>query len=262
MKEFFDAVRPHFPGGILTEKQVSGLNDTISGFYLYGNGNLQVLAYTLATEARETGWAFQPIYERGNRKYFDKYEPGTKIGKALGNTEVGDGFLYRGRGKAQITGRANYRRVGKLIGVDLEGNPDLALDPIHAVKILILGTMNGWFTGKKFTDYIDDEDESDEEDYKEFLQARRVVNGTDHADEIARNALMFEKALKAGVNTPTVPVPPPPPKAPIPATPVGGASDQSTPARPSTGRKTPGWAVVLAVLAIGVAAAWAYITFG
>jgi predicted chitinase/peptidoglycan hydrolase-like protein with peptidoglycan-binding domain len=54
--------------------------------------------------------------------------------RALGNTQPGDGFRYRGGGLLQTTGRANYRRMGQKCGVDFEAQPDLVLSAEHGLK--------------------------------------------------------------------------------------------------------------------------------
>jgi uncharacterized protein (TIGR02594 family) len=54
--------------------------------------------------------------------------------QALGNTQPGDGFRYRGGGLLQTTGRDNYRRMGQRCGVDLESRPDLVVSAEHALK--------------------------------------------------------------------------------------------------------------------------------
>jgi putative chitinase len=55
-------------------------------------------------------------------------------GGRLGNDGPGDGFKYRGRGFIQITGKDGYRQVSRFAGLDLVGNPDLAADPVHALR--------------------------------------------------------------------------------------------------------------------------------
>lgn len=52
----------------------------------------------------------------------------------LGNTQPGDGFLYRGNGILQTTGRGNHRRMGAACGVDFEGQPELVIAAEHALK--------------------------------------------------------------------------------------------------------------------------------
>jgi conflict system STAND superfamily ATPase len=54
----------------------------------------------------------------------------------LGNTQPGDGARYRGRGYLQLTGRASYRAYGNALNVPLEDNPDLALRPDVAARVL------------------------------------------------------------------------------------------------------------------------------
>ena len=57
--------------------------------------------------------------------------------KDLGNTQPGDGYKYHGRGYLQFTGRYNYTEYGKMFGVDLKNNPDIAAEPEMAAKLAI-----------------------------------------------------------------------------------------------------------------------------
>jgi predicted chitinase len=62
---------------------------------------------------------------------------GKGSGIRLGNTQPGDGWRYVGRGFNGLTGRGNYKKYGNMIGVNLEGNPELVEDPRVAAKIAI-----------------------------------------------------------------------------------------------------------------------------
>lgn len=246
---FFAHVREHLFGGSLSQGQVTGINAILDAWDRYGDGNRQRLAYVLATPNVETGGRFQPVYEMGPRAYFDKYEPGTKLGKRLGNIEKGEGYLRRGRGLVQLTGRDNDIRVGKELGIDLLGHPELAMQMDIAARILVLGTLQGWFTGKGLSDYIDDLDENDDEDLREFVQARRTVNGQDKAALIAGHAAIVDKALELGGYGVPVVVPAPPDIEPI-----------SDPPPPTTDTKvggiSPGAIIIIALIALALAGAF------
>lgn len=50
----------------------------------------------------------------------------------LGNTQSGDGPLFKGGGLIEITGRYNYQQCGAAIGVDLVNHPELIEEPVNA----------------------------------------------------------------------------------------------------------------------------------
>lgn len=96
------------------------------------------LADFMGNIRHEVGNSMQPIAEQISPAAANQnYGPGSRVGRDLGNTAAGDGWRYRGRGYIQLTGRANYRRYGEMIGVDLENNPDLALQPDIAARLAV-----------------------------------------------------------------------------------------------------------------------------
>jgi len=96
----------------------------------YGIGTPLRIAHFLAQAAHETN-GFRTLEEYGGASYFARYE-----GRAdLGNTKPGDGARFHGRGIFQLTGRANYRRYGEKLGLDLEGDPERAAEPVISLKI-------------------------------------------------------------------------------------------------------------------------------
>lgn len=191
-----------FPNGF-TDGQVKGLNRLLDVWEEYmPNEPLDMLAYNLATSYHETDKTLQPIMEKGPRSYFNKYEPGTKLGKVLGNTQIGDGYRFRGEGDVQNTGRRNAKYASEQLNkkfnlnIDLVANPEKRGDPLISALSLFLGNAEGWWTGKKLGDYIDGVTETEAEDHAEFMNGRRVVNGTDKAEKIADHAIIFQRALK------------------------------------------------------------------
>lgn len=197
-KKFFAAYKAEF--GSLTTAQVNGLESLLQSMEMDENiSNLKQFAYMLATLKHETANTFHPITEYGSVSYFNRYDPvladtATRraTAKANGNTVKGDGYKYRGRGFVQITWKNNYKKLGDALGYDLVNNPDKALDPVVAYKIMSYGMRKGIFTGKKLSDYITDTS-------TDYFNARRIINGTDRAETIKGYAVKFEKILKASV---------------------------------------------------------------
>lgn len=82
---------------------------------------------------KREGW-YLKWTEAGARAYFNKLYSNRKD---LGNRGGDDGYRYRGGGLVQLTGRANYRKYGAQIGVDLENNPELIVKPEVSGAVLL-----------------------------------------------------------------------------------------------------------------------------
>ena len=206
---FYSAVRASLFGGSLTQSQVDGMNVILDEFETQ-KIQLDFAAYMLATAFHETARHMQPVME--TRQPHEDSNP--TVDQAIARLESswkagklpwvktaywrknGKGRSYLGRGLPQLTHEANYAKMGPLVGADLVNNPELALDPKIAVKIMIVGMTKGVFTGKDMGDYLDGVDEGDAEDLREYTNARYVVNGKDRALDIGKIAIKMESALK------------------------------------------------------------------
>lgn len=193
-KFFFQQVRTALFRGKLTQSQVAGMTAILDYWETTYKGvkDDRHLAYALATAYHETGYKMQPVAELGGNEYlrrkYDVTGDNPARAKRMGNTQPGDGVKYAGEGLVQLTWKTNYEFVGKKLKVDLVGNPDLARDPVVAVAVLLNGMKEGWFTGKKFSDYLVGEK-------TDFRNARRIINGIDDADKIAKEATAFYAAI-------------------------------------------------------------------
>lgn len=189
---FFDGIRPLF-GGKLNQKQVNGLRFIIDEWVETGFTDRRWLAYALATAFHETAHTMQPIREIGRGR-----------GKRYGKADRITGKAYYGRGYVQLTWKTNYKKASQAMGIDFVNKPDLVMKPENAAFIMFQGMKDGWFTGKGFSDYIND-------NQRDYWNARRIINGTDRAELIAGYAVRFESALdaaRAAADVPeTVPAP-------------------------------------------------------
>lgn len=154
----------------------------------------------LATVWLETGGYMRPIKETVMPYHKDKHpSDGTVINRLdnawvkgrlgqVSNPYWQDGWF--GRGFPQLTHERNYKKAEAETGIPFHSNPDLMLEAGPSAKVLVKGSMEGWFTGKKIGDYITLKK-------SDFYNARRVINGTDRAGEYARYCKQFDDALTA-----------------------------------------------------------------
>jgi putative chitinase len=178
---FFQSVRAAF--GQLSQEQVEGFNAVLKAM---GEARWPIswVAYGLATAWHETAHTMQPVEEA-----FWKDDAWRARNLRY--------YPWHGRGYVQLTWEANYRKADEECGLEgkLLADSKLAMRPDIAAQIMVRGMEQGWFTNKKLADYLPIDGHAGHDAYK---AARRIINGTDRASEIAKMALSFEAALDAG----------------------------------------------------------------
>jgi hypothetical protein len=183
-KSFYEHARARLFAGILTQGQVDGCNAILDEWESRPELiDLRFLAYMLATAKHETNATMQAVREaywlsEEWRKNHLRYWP------------------FYGRGLVQLTWRENYEKMGRFLDLPLAEDPDLALDPANAVKIMFEGMLRaetgvGDFTGKSLEEFFNATTDDP-------LGARAIINGTDKAPLIAGYHYDFLTALSGG----------------------------------------------------------------
>jgi hypothetical protein len=212
-KAFFDGVRPMFGGfsGVGGPAQIKGLDFLLDHWLaLPARPSVPKFAYMLATVFHETARTMQPVIETFNLHY-DKPGANPSVETAIARLENAwargglpwvktpywrkdaRGRSWLGRGYVQLTWEPNYLTAQQKTGIRCHDDPALMLVPEHAVIVLFDGMKGGWFTGKSL-DLIDDHVDGDE--LRDFTVGRTIINGVDHAAEIAQTGMGFLRALQ------------------------------------------------------------------
>jgi hypothetical protein len=189
-EHFFDRIRQSLFFGKMNTDQVNGLNAILDEWDAhYAHADQRFLAYLLATVHHETGRHMQPIEEFNKGKNKD-YGQKLKMGGGPGKRVLYDmpDQLYYGRGFVQLTWYENYERAAKELHIDCLHHPAMVMQLDIAIKILFVGMMKGWFTGKKLANYFNPTTQ-------DWMNARKIINGTDKAQLIASYALAYYAAI-------------------------------------------------------------------
>ena len=125
--------------------------------------------FEINTQQRQAMFLAQIGHESGSLVYTHELWGPTGAQKGyegradLGNTQAGDGFLYRGRGLIQITGRANYAAASMGLDIDCLNNPDLLAAMDGAAR------SAGWFWMSHNLNAVADSGD--------FIHCTKVING-------------------------------------------------------------------------------------
>ncbi|WNO24206.1 putative endolysin [Acinetobacter phage Scuro] len=185
--------------GRLSQDQVDGINRYVNAMDQDKAITYAQAAYVLATVWHETDAKMSPIEEYGKGKgrvYGTWYKNSKGQLYAFKNGSRDSVYLqseyphlYYGRGDTQNTWFDNYEKLSKVFNVDFLQHPELLLTEGWSTKATIYSMKVGLYTGRKLSDYI-------YQSKKDFVNARRIINGTDRANKIAKYAEIFEYALR------------------------------------------------------------------
>jgi putative chitinase len=189
-KFFFDQAKKSLFDGKFTLKQVGGITAILNEWEKnYSSKDDRWLAYMLATTHHETGRTMQPIAEWGKGKNLD-YGNRLKMtrinGKRIPYSDTNQ--LFYGRGFVQLTWYENYDKAGKKLSKNFLHNADAVMELDNATKIMFFGMTEGWFTGKKLSDYFIESNE-------DWKNARKIINGLDKWDLIRDHALKYYSCI-------------------------------------------------------------------
>jgi predicted chitinase len=131
----------------------------------------------------------KPYIDKPCKKALDYYRSsnGKKNYYLLGTDSRG--LPYFGRGLIQLTGKANYEKQGKLIGIDLLKHPEEAMIPKNSYQIASNWmALKPYKNGKTTFDFVKD---------KDFTMARKSINGgTNAIDEVNKYYLKWLTILQ------------------------------------------------------------------
>lgn len=195
---FFDTVGETLFNGRLTEGQIMGIAALLDAWERWPwRENDPWLAYMLATAFHETAYTMQPVRETlatGDDEAIEILESAFACGrlswvKTPYWRKDEEGRSWLGRGLVQLTHKRNYETMSAVTGIDLVTDPDRAMEMDTAVTILMEGMRLGSFTGYKLADFFG-------EDRQDWVNARRIVNGTDRAQQIASYGMTLHSAIR------------------------------------------------------------------
>ncbi len=195
---FFDTVREALFKGTLSAPQVEGMT-AILNFWeeRMADADPRWLAYILATAFHETAYTMQPVRETlatSDARAVEILETAFASGKlSWVKTPYWrldeDGKSWLGRGLVQLTHKRNYEAMSALTGIDLVAEPDRAMEMGPAVSILIEGMVQGSFSKHKLADHLNATND-------DWINARRIVNGTDRAEKLAGYGKTFLASIR------------------------------------------------------------------